>query len=264
MSEELKHTPEPWEVSTVVPGAIVSSFKQEENLLGTDKEGYAIVMKLEDANRIVQCVNACAGMTDPQSEILALRANCADSYCETCGLVEPYVAPLGFRKCPKCSSAMLPSSENLRTIATLRQEVESAKNRAQFWKDNHLAGNVVIEQLKADEAGHLEMYKLQIERAETAEAEVLENNKTIVKLVDELTYIVGIVEKGTGKKPSDEISTSSAILDYVKGLEAEVARLRDLLFELQKSLHTRGNHDLQYMITETLESLANRNQGPSS
>lgn len=82
-------------------------------------------------------------------------------------------------------------------------------------------------------------------RAETAEARVreLENstrsdNELIIKLTNELQYIVGIVEKGTGKKPSPETTTAQAILNYVKSLESQLARLNGLLSEWKATAST--------------------------
>lgn len=61
--------------------------------------------------------------TGYEAEVVRLTKNSADSYCARCGLVIPYVYPLGSCECPECGNTMLPSSENLREIATLKAEV---------------------------------------------------------------------------------------------------------------------------------------------
>jgi len=78
MSSQIEHTPEPWIAIeggplfspwVIVDGdqfqiANVSNWRERK--LNTDKA---------NAIRIVACVNACAGMTDPEKELAALRAN---------------------------------------------------------------------------------------------------------------------------------------------------------------------------------------------
>ena len=79
MSEELKHTPEPWAVDDFTGNIIWDAKKQRVadirgwghlQKLGEDE---GIQAQIEVANRIVNCVHACAGMADPQADILALR-----------------------------------------------------------------------------------------------------------------------------------------------------------------------------------------------
>ena len=64
-----KHTPEPWAI-----GLSKESFVNDHKVIGyaigrfnTDEE------KKANAARIVECVNACAGMEDPAFEIAFLR-----------------------------------------------------------------------------------------------------------------------------------------------------------------------------------------------
>lgn len=45
----MSHTKGPWNVSGVIPGAVVAASCPNENLLGLDVGGYAIFMKREDA-----------------------------------------------------------------------------------------------------------------------------------------------------------------------------------------------------------------------
>ena len=80
-----KHTPEPWKIShddsteewsivTNQQGSIIANVNEETGpeLVGSDP-----VMRkmpgLENASRIVACVNACAGMADPAAEIAELK-----------------------------------------------------------------------------------------------------------------------------------------------------------------------------------------------
>ena len=74
---ESKHTPEPWKVGPTNPGRIYrdsGSLSKIGNPIA--RANVAIWPEgQEDANaaRIVACVNACAGMADPEEEIAALR-----------------------------------------------------------------------------------------------------------------------------------------------------------------------------------------------
>jgi hypothetical protein len=54
-------------------------------------------------------------------------------------------------------------------------------------------------------------------------------NITIVNLTDDLLYIAGIVEIGTGKPLNKNVSVTKQVLDYVKSKEAEADRLAELL-----------------------------------
>lgn len=61
------HTPEPWRVAIHAPAGLVK--------IEADKIVVADTIRNEaNATRLVACVNACAGMTDPAQEIAALRA----------------------------------------------------------------------------------------------------------------------------------------------------------------------------------------------
>ena len=59
----MKHTKEPWVVSSFYRCTIVNMF--DEHVTDTDCS--------EDARRIVACVNACAGLGDPIEEITELK-----------------------------------------------------------------------------------------------------------------------------------------------------------------------------------------------
>lgn len=71
MSEELKHTPEPWSRS-ITYGSIVGANRIKVAQATYHRQSDA-EQSNADANRIVACVNACTGMADPQAEILSLR-----------------------------------------------------------------------------------------------------------------------------------------------------------------------------------------------
>lgn len=74
-----KHTPEPWYVvgplSDEESGTPGGTFPQIG--VPSDEVGAPIILaevyEKADQERIVDCVNACAGMTDPAAEIAALR-----------------------------------------------------------------------------------------------------------------------------------------------------------------------------------------------
>ena len=70
-----QHTPEPW------PSPKAHRFKGENSeafgvSVGSFMRGHFVFGDAteQDATRIVACVNACAGMADPSTEIAALRA----------------------------------------------------------------------------------------------------------------------------------------------------------------------------------------------
>jgi hypothetical protein len=71
-----KHTPEPWETDYESwPAYIQAATLSEEG----DKEWVANCGDNKaNASRIVACINACAGMGDPQAEIASLKAREAE------------------------------------------------------------------------------------------------------------------------------------------------------------------------------------------
>lgn len=62
----IKHTPEPW--AHAPEGMIVSLAPDTQ-----PEDAVVANIKPKDASRIVTCVNACAGMTDPEAEIAELK-----------------------------------------------------------------------------------------------------------------------------------------------------------------------------------------------
>ena len=74
-----KHTPEPWalfEVGDGRPHLCPASDSDKMSILTIAEEDgvtFACVYKDSDANRIVNCINACAGMEDPAAEIDELK-----------------------------------------------------------------------------------------------------------------------------------------------------------------------------------------------
>lgn len=71
----MKHTPEPWK-AYVNPrnGAIgVYSITTENDVAGCNHLGLPANARKANANRIVACVNACAGIEDPASAISDAR-----------------------------------------------------------------------------------------------------------------------------------------------------------------------------------------------
>ena len=73
----MKHTKEPWYIGYVHQsnGPAILAKYVTENQTGIQWIGTTIGEKTCDANaaRIVACVNACAGMDDPATEIANLR-----------------------------------------------------------------------------------------------------------------------------------------------------------------------------------------------
>jgi hypothetical protein len=72
-----KHTPEPWEINED------QSHDGIFNVCSANGEYICTVWGIHDngrsnADRIVACVNACAGMDDPQAEIARLKAREAE------------------------------------------------------------------------------------------------------------------------------------------------------------------------------------------
>jgi hypothetical protein len=73
---EPKHTPEPWAVVDSWEDAIPVAKGGEWDSIFFQSGNYDIpTCTRANAERIVSCVNACAGMEDPEKEIAKLRAN---------------------------------------------------------------------------------------------------------------------------------------------------------------------------------------------
>lgn len=69
---ELKHTQEPW-FRSITYGGIVGDNRKKVAQATYHRQSDA-EQSNADANRIIACVNACAGMVDPAKEIATLRA----------------------------------------------------------------------------------------------------------------------------------------------------------------------------------------------
>jgi hypothetical protein len=74
------HTKEPWEVVPTIYSEHLEIRDIDRRLISVVASQYPQGAKTEDANaqRIVQCVNACADMKDPAKEIAQLRADRAE------------------------------------------------------------------------------------------------------------------------------------------------------------------------------------------
>lgn len=71
---ENKHTPEPWAFdSGKIRGAMMTA--KPYNIASVN--GHATTEGQANGDRIIACVNACAGMSDPIQEIAWLRAQAA-------------------------------------------------------------------------------------------------------------------------------------------------------------------------------------------
>lgn len=71
---DTKHTPEPWKITDPDQNGLYGVWSFD------GRHCIAEGLYLEDARRIVACVNACAGMADPENEILSLRAEIDRAY----------------------------------------------------------------------------------------------------------------------------------------------------------------------------------------
>ena len=64
-----KHTPEPWKDGFLRVTALNGGMR----VAVTSCDGGNVEIEQANANRIVDCVNACAGMADPAAEIAELK-----------------------------------------------------------------------------------------------------------------------------------------------------------------------------------------------
>ena len=67
-----EYTPEPWRVGRYHYSDVVEC--QSGNILLSKTEELDNATGIANARRIVACVNACAGMADPEAEIARIRA----------------------------------------------------------------------------------------------------------------------------------------------------------------------------------------------
>ena len=76
------HTKEPWQIVPTIDRNHVEIRDSDRRLISVVSSHYPHGVKTEDANahRIVQAVNACAGMDDPAQEIAQLRADRAELF----------------------------------------------------------------------------------------------------------------------------------------------------------------------------------------
>ena len=70
--DEATHTPEPWSIKyeCALPWILGGV---DDVVCNFDSQEYMMPLSDEDAKRILACVNACAGMADPGTEILQLH-----------------------------------------------------------------------------------------------------------------------------------------------------------------------------------------------
>lgn len=92
----MSHTPEPWilfEVGDRFKHQCPAASSDKTSILTTTEEDgvqWAAVYNDENASRIVDCVNACAGMESPADEISRLKAERDDLLAALDGLVDCY------------------------------------------------------------------------------------------------------------------------------------------------------------------------------
>jgi hypothetical protein len=111
-----KHTKGPWMVSEAVPGAIVPCHDTGENLLGTDSEGYAIVMAPQDAILMAAAPELLAAIKEIDTRTMCVcKLNPfvgGPIPCQTCklkALIEKAEGRSGPLNLPQSSSASLSS-----------------------------------------------------------------------------------------------------------------------------------------------------------
>lgn len=76
-------------------------------------------------------VDAMANRTKQAMKVLeavkALHGDIGEWLCVPCNTIHPTLNPTFLNKCPTCESPMLPTSYNLRKIATLREKLRIAE-----------------------------------------------------------------------------------------------------------------------------------------
>lgn len=77
MGSEMKHTPEPWHVSSVPKDGLnnpaIQSFELYPRLVAVTTDNKDFDERLANAKRIVACVNACSGVENPDEYLQSAR-----------------------------------------------------------------------------------------------------------------------------------------------------------------------------------------------
>ncbi len=73
---------------------------------------------------------------------------------------------------------------------------------------------------------------VQAELIDSLQASLAESEARVAGLLEDMKYIIGIVERGTGKELIGNVPIRKQLLEYVKKLEAENKRLRELISSL--------------------------------
>jgi hypothetical protein len=126
---ETMHTPEPW----VYGGMVKSEAAQAHEAFSpwienggprTTPVGKSVCIIDADMKRLVACVNACAGMTDPAAEITRLRDELAEALSAV--QVFEYAAQLGLRLSMYAAASKLKNTSDF--LGGLMEECEEVQN----------------------------------------------------------------------------------------------------------------------------------------
>lgn len=82
----MSHTKEPWVVFEDDPKAIVTAANPMLSLMTVGDDGLATMFKEEDARRIVSCINACAGISTRELELMTGRMS-IENQLKACDLL---------------------------------------------------------------------------------------------------------------------------------------------------------------------------------
>lgn len=112
----MSHTKEPWATHEGDDDVIVATSDPHVSLLSVKDGTFGCFWNADDARRVVACVNACAGMTNPIADIAALK-----EAVEVQGLQLEMAAAaerVSVRRFQKINN-LQPQAEALRRIASL-------------------------------------------------------------------------------------------------------------------------------------------------
>lgn len=164
-----QHTPEPWKINhddsteewsivTNQHGSIVANVNEET---GPELAGSIPVMRkmpgMENARRIVACVNACQGMEDPAALIAGLRSELqlATHKLLTCGVAARHPdASLSRRESDYGGKWNSPQAESVRQLRQQRDELLEALEEAKSVLASINSGNQHKVEVEDDEPAY--------------------------------------------------------------------------------------------------------------
>jgi hypothetical protein len=170
--------------------------------------------------------------------------------------------------CAECEPPAYPGNDCVSELANAHNEIERLTGELTLWQ-NRAEGRAQALQRVTDEwsAQFKEIERLRERDAQWA--------LDVLRLTESLRYLIGIAERGFGRKITDAETDRAFVLSYVQGLEAEIERLakhsasrtvqvgelRDLLKECRKVMRansvfrsTAAHKDLDHRIGKALSS----------